>query len=244
MIRASDVEGEALKGPDGSVLGTLEKLLLHPDGTAVVVGATVRPPAALVVVGRRQTYVPLSALEFAADGASTSLATLPKGREAAQGLGVDPDFAVIWSGMPIQGPSEAQVGIVSDFSFDPRTGALSVLLADGGAIANSAYGVLSVPMDAIVGYAAGAVHITLTAVKLEASGGMAKAAAAAVVGAGQAVSAAGEAAGGAVTAASGAVGRAIKAARESRIPERAAHKAGKTWYDSVQAFREGMNGDD
>jgi hypothetical protein len=244
MIRASDVEGGALKGPDGSALGTLERMLLHPDGTAVVVGATVRPPAALVVLGRPQTYVQLGALAFDADGVSTSLAKLPKGREAAHGLGVDPDFAVIWSGMPIQGPSEAMVGTVSDFSFDPETGALSELLADGGAIANSAYGVLSVPADAIVGYSAGAVHITLAAAQLDAAGGMAKAAAVAVVGVVQAVSAATDAAGDAVINASGATGRAIKAAKESRIPERAAHKAGKTWHDSVKAFREGMNGDE
>lgn len=243
MVRASEVEGREVSGLDGSALGTLEKLLLHPDGTPVVVGAAMRPPAALVVVSRPETYLPLSALRFSKTATSTTLVKLPRSRDSVEPLGANPDLTVIWSGMPIEGPSSEPVGKVADFEFDPGSGAVLRLEADGGAVANAAYGRLDVPAEAIVGYSAGAVHLSKTATDLEATGGMAKAAATALAGAAEAVSAASEAAGNAVVGASGAAGRAIKAAKDSKIAERAAHKAGKTWRDSVKAFRDGMTGE-
>lgn len=243
MARASEVEGSALTGPDGSSLGTLETLLLHPDGSPVVVGAAVRPPAALVVVAKAQTFIPLTTLTFSDHGVTTSLDRLPKVRDAAEALGLDPDFTIIWSGMPIEGPSGFGVGKVADFEFDPETGKVLSLLAEGGAVATAAYGVLTVPAEAIAGYSAGAVHLTREVFQLDAEGGIAKAAAAAVVGAKEAVGAVGEMAGNAVVNASGATGRAIKAAKDAQIAERAADTVGKTWRDSVKAFREGMDGD-
>jgi hypothetical protein len=239
---ASEVEGSTLKGPAGSVVGTLQNLLLHPSGEPTVVGASVRPPAALVVVERRETYVPLSALDFRAGGATTSLEKLPKVRASADVLGLDPDLTVIWTGMPVAGPSGAQVGTVGDFGFDPETGAVTSLRVDGGVVANAAYGKLDIPADAVLGYASGAVRISVAAPELQASGGVAKAAAAAVVGATASLAAVGEIAGDAAVKASGAAGRAIKAASDGTVVERAAKRAGKTWRDSVEAFREGMNG--
>lgn len=244
MARASEAEGSALIGPDGSILGTLETLLMHPDGSPVVVGAAVRPPATLVVLAKAQTFIPLAAIAFSGGGVATSLSALPKVRDAAEALGLDPDFTVIWSGMPIEGPSGARGGKVADFEFDPDTGAVLSLTADGGAVANAAYGVLTVPAGAIIGYSAGAVHLSREPIELDADGGIAKAAAAAVVGVKEAASAAGEIAGAAVIGASGATGRAIKAAKDAQIGERAADKVGKTWRDSVKAFREGMDGDE
>ena len=244
MARASEIEGSALVGPDGSSLGTLERLLLHPDGRPTVVGAAVRPPAALVVVAKAQTFIPLSTLAFSGQRVSTPLPKLPKVRDAAEALGLDPDFTVIWSEMPIEGPSGTRCGKVADFEFDLETGSVQSLVADGGAVATAAYGLLTVPADAIVGYSAGAVHLSREVVELEAEGGIAKAAAAAVVGAKEAASAVGEIAGNAVVTASAATGRAIKAAKDAQIGERAADKVGKTWRDSVKAFREGRNGDE
>jgi len=244
MVRASEVEGSALIGPDGSSLGTLETLLLHPDGTPVVVGAAVRPPAALVVVAKAQTFIPLSTLIFSDGRVTTLLPKLPKVRDAADALGLNPDFTVIWSGMPVEGPSGLRAGKVADFEFDPETGAVVSMVIDGGAVATAAYGALTVPDGAIVGYTAGAVHLNRELVELEAEGGIAKAAAAAVVGAKEAAAAVGEIAGNAVVNAGAATGRAIKAAKDAQIGERAADKVGKTWRDSVKAFREGMDGDD
>jgi hypothetical protein len=241
---ASEVEGSALKGPDGSVLGTLLKMLFHPSGEPTVVGAQVRPPAALVVVAMPETYLPLSALTFSRSGVSTDLPKLPKARASAAQLGYDPDLTVIWSDMPIAGPSGAPFGSVADIEFDPVSGVVLGLVANEGAMANAAYGRLDVPVDAIVGYDCGAVKVSVEAPALEAAGGLAKAAAATVVGASQAVSAAGEVVGDAVVHAGEAAGRAIKAVKDSKVAEKAARSVGTTWRDSVKAFKDGMKGDE
>lgn len=243
MVRASEVEGRTLTGPDGSVFGTLDRLLLHPDGSAIVMGAAVRPPAVLVVVGRPQTFIALAGLNIAADGVSTTLVKLLKGREAAEAFGSNPDRTIIWTGMPVAGPGDAAMGIVSDFEFDPVTGAVLAVLVAGGVVANAAHGALSAPAEAIMGYSAGAVHLCRGPEELDATGGLAKTAAAAAVRATGAVSAASEMAGDAVVSASGAAGRAIKAAKDAQIGERAARTAGKTWRDTVDAFRDGMKDD-
>jgi hypothetical protein len=157
---------------------------------------------------------------------------------------LDPDFTVIWTGMSLTGPSGTPAGTVKDFVFDPRTGAVASLEADGGTVANAAYGSLNVPAEAIVGYSAGTVRLSRGPSEFEASGGIAKAAAVAVVGVAGAVSAASDLAGAAVVGASGVAGRAIKAAKEAQVAEKAAHRVGRTWRDSIDAFREGLGGDE
>jgi hypothetical protein len=240
---ASRVEDSKLYAPDGTLLGTLKKLLLHPSGEPVVVGAMVRPPAALVVLERPDTYIPLSALRFADEAVYAKLEKLPKARASAEALGFDPDLTVIWTKMPVVGPSGTEIGVVGDFGFDPSTGAVLGLVVDGGAVANAAYGKLDVPIRFVTGYEAGAVHISVEATGLEPSGGLAKAAAVAVVGASESVAAVGEAVGGAVVDASGAAGRAIKAVKDSKVAGKVTRKAGKTWSDTVKAFRDGMKDD-
>ncbi len=245
MARASEVENEKMTGPDGEAAGTVLRLLLHPDGTPSVVGASVRPPAALVVVSRPETYLPLSALTLsgAAAGATTTLAKLPSTRASADALGFDPDRTVIWSGMPVAGPSGAVFGTVSDFEFDPVSGTVLTLFVGESVVAGAAYGKLEVPAEAIVGYSAGAVHISVEAPALDAEGGLAKAAAATVVSAAGTAAVVGDAVGGAVVAAGAATGRAIKAVKDSQVVEKAARSVGSTWRDSVKAFRDGMKDD-
>jgi hypothetical protein len=240
---ASEVEGVRLYGPDGSLAGTVVNLLFHPSGEPVVVGATVRPLNALVVVGRPETYVPLSALRFERGHTWLTIDKLPKTRTSAEALGYDPELTVIWSGMPTSGPSGKQFGTVGDFDFDPGTGAVLGLVAHEGAAANAAYGRLAVSAGAVLGYSNGAVRLSAEAAELEASGGLAKASAAAVAGASESVSAVGEIVGDAVVRASTAAGRAIKVVKESDVAGKAARKAGATWRDSVKAFKDGMKGD-
>lgn len=240
MTQASDAEGSALSGPDGSVLGKVTRLLLHPSGEAVVVGAEVRPPAAMVVVAMPETYVPLSALAFSKAGVTTTLSKLPKVRASADALGYDPDLTVVWSGMPVAGPAARVFGTIGDIDFDPASGAVRSLVVNEGAVANAAYGHLDVPADAIVGYAEGAVRVSIEAPQLDSSGGLAKAAAAAVVGASETVSAAGDVVGDAVVAAGAATGRAIKAVKDTKVVEKATSSVSSTWRDSVKAFKDGM----
>lgn len=244
MTRASEVEGERMYAADGELAGTLVNLLFHPSGDPVVVGAAVRPLNALVVVGRPETYLPLSALRFERGHVWLMIDKLPKTRASAEKLGYNPDLTVIWTDMPTAGPSGTQFGTVGDFEFDPKTGALLELTARENATANAAYGMLVVPADAIVGYADGEIRLTREGVDLDASGGLAKASAAAVVGATESVNAVGEAVGDAVVAAGSAAGRAIKAVKDSQIAEKAARRVGSTWRDSIKAFKDGMKDDE
>ena len=100
---ASGIEGRRLTGADGVALGTITNVLFHPSEPRAI-GFAVRPPNALAVVERPGTYLPLSALTFASDGAHCDLAKLPSGGKAEQALGYDPDLTVIWTGMPVGGP--------------------------------------------------------------------------------------------------------------------------------------------
>lgn len=244
MTLASEVEGAKMYEPDGALAGTLVNLLLHPSGEPVVVGAAVRPPNALVVVGRPETYIPLAVLRFERGRVWVTTGKLPKANASAEKLGYDPRLTVIWSGMWIDGPSGAPVGVLKDFEFDPETGAVLGLVASERASATAAYGNLRIARETIVGYREGAVHVTLEAPDIDASGGLAKAAAATVVGATESVSAVGEVVEDAVVRAGGAAGKAIKAVKESQLADKAARSVGTTWRDTVKAFKDGMKDED
>jgi len=243
VIKASDVEGAKMYDPKGEFAGTVISLLFDPSGAPLVVGAAVRPPAALVVVGRPETYIPLSGLTFKGNRVWLTMDKLPKARASEAKLGHHPDATIIWQHMPLVGPSGTQAGVVADFEFDPETGEVLRLVADGGAVATAAYGRLDVPLGAIVGYADGAVHLSIEAVDMETTGGIAKAAAATLVTATHQVDAATDAAAEAVVKASGVAGRAIKAVKDSNVAENVTKAAGTTWRDTVQAFKDGMKDD-
>lgn len=243
MMLASDVEGRPITGAGGIELGTIERLLYHPSEPAVI-GAMVRPPAALAVVTRPETFLPLTALAFTGAAVSTDLKKLPSQRASADKLGHDPDFTVIWTRMPVQGPSGAQIGVVSDVEFDASSGAVSRLEVAGGAIADAAHGRFVVPGRAVEGYSAGAVRIRTEAGGLEASGGFAKTAARAAVAASQRADEVGRAVEDTVVAASGATGRAIKAVADAKVAERTVKRVRSTWRDTIKAFKEGMKDED
>jgi len=238
MVFASSIEGQALTGAEGVALGAVTNVLYHPAEPRVI-GVAVRPPAALKVVERPGTYLPLSALSIGPEGTTCGLVKLPSGRRAAEDLGYDPDITVIWTGMTVLGPGGEQLGRVSDVEFDPESGVVTRVDVGAGAVADVAHGRYLVPGEAVLGYREGAVHIDVAAADLEGSGGFAKTAAEGAIAASAVVRAAGDA----VVEASGAAGRTIRAAAESDISQRAAATVKRTWRDSAKAFREGMKDD-
>lgn len=242
-VLASEVEGRPLLGDADVVLGTVTRLLYHPSASRVV-GAMVRPPAALVVVERPETFLPLAQLRFEADGAHADLKKLPSTRKGAEALGFNPDTTIIWTGMPVCGPSGRGVGVVGDVEFDPSGGAISRVEVAGGVVADAAHGRYVVSAASIGGYSEGAIRIAEEAGALETSGGLAKTAARAAVVASATAAAVGQAASDTVVAASGATGRAIRAASEAEVVKKAAKRVRHTWRDTVKAFRDGMDGDD
>ena len=243
MVLTSEIEGNPVRGAGGAVIGTVSNVLFHPTESRAI-GLMLRPPAALVVVSRPVTFLPLSAVRFDSKGAVTDLAKLHRGRAGAQALGHDPDTTIIWTGMDVRGPSDRIMGVVSDVEFDPESGAVGRIEVAAGVVADTAHGRLVVPAELLEGYREGAVHVSVESASLEASGGLAKAAARTAVVASAAMNAVGEAVGDSVVAASGAAGRAIKKVNDSKVAEKAAARVKGTWRDTVQAFRDGMNDDD
>jgi uncharacterized protein YrrD len=238
MVRSSGIEGRSLLTAEGAELGTIVNVLFHPEEPRAV-GYAVRPPNALAVVERPETYLPLSAVVFSSDGACCELGKLPTGGKAASALGYDPDSTVIWMGMPVARADEALIGAISDVSFDEASGEVSRIDVGGGAIADAAHGRYVIPGDQVRGYREGAVRVTADISVLDGTGGLAKSAAETAVAAGQVARAVGEA----VIDASGATGRAIRAVKEVDLAKNTAEKAKRTWRDTVDAFREGMKDD-
>lgn len=176
MVFIGDIEGNSLTGAGGAMLGTVTNVLFHPTEPRVI-GVAVRPPAVAVVVTRKGTYLPLSALSFGAEGTSCGLDKLPTGRKAAEGLGFDPETTVIWSGMPVADPHGRAIGVVRGVSFDATSGVVDRIDVGSGTVADVAHGRYLVPGDAVTGFESGAVHITAEAGDLQGSGGLAVAAA-------------------------------------------------------------------
>jgi len=239
MALLTSIEAHELLGADGVVLGSVQNLLFHPSEPRVV-GVMVRPPAALVVVQRPETFLPLEGLAFTKAGTSVELKKLPGQRKGAEGLGFDPDTTVIWAGMPVRTPSGREIGIVRDVEFDPASGAVGRMEVAAGMVADAAHGRFVVPGASVLRYSEGAIEIGLEAGELEASGGLAKTAASTLVAASATASALGEQVGDVVVSASGAAGRAIKAVSDSKVAEKTTARVKSTWRDSVKAFRDGM----
>lgn len=243
MALASSIEDRDLLGAGGVTLGTVRRLLFHPS-EACIVGAMVRPPRALIVVARHETYLPLTSMRFDGDGTVTELAKLPRARKGAEGLGFDPETTVIWTGMPVVSPTDRVVGTVSDVDFDPVSGRVKMVEVAAGLVADTTHGRYVVPGARVRGFADGAVRIEAEAVDLEASGGLAKAAAGTFIAASETVAALGESVGNAVVGASAAAGRAIKAVADAKVAEKTVKRVKNTWRDSVKAFHDGMRDDE
>jgi sporulation protein YlmC with PRC-barrel domain len=242
MLLASEIERRPLTGTAGVELGRVESIIFHPSELCAV-GIMVRPPAILYVVGKPDTFLPFAGLRFTANGVECDLKKLPTGRNAADGLGYDPETTIIWTGMDVRGPSGEPVGKVTDIELDEVSGAITRLEIAAGAVADTAHGRFVAPVGVIEGYRAGAIRATVEAGELEATGGFAKTAAETVVAVSQAANAAGDAIGERVVAASGATGRVIKAAADAEVAQRTVRRVRNTWRDSVKAFREGMKDD-
>jgi len=242
MPLASSIEGSPLTGADGAGLGTVVRVLYHPEEPRAV-GLMVRPPSIYGMVERRETFLPLSAVRFTKTAVRCELSKLPTGRKAADGLGFDPDTTVIFSGMPVLSTTERSIGVIAEVEFDAESGRIERLELASGAVADTAHGRYLVPGALVEGYRTGAVRVAAEAGSLETTGGMAKVAAETAVAASEAAKSAAVAGEAAVIGASRATGRMIKSIKDARVPEKTAERAKSTWSDTIKAFREGMEDD-
>jgi len=240
MTLASSIEGASLLGAGGVALGSVVRVLYHPQEPRAI-GVMVRGPSIYGMVERRDTFLPLAAVRFKAGAVSSDLRKLPTGRNAADGLGFDPDTTVMWSGMPVLGPSEQPIGVVAEVEFDPASGGIATLEVAGGAVADVAHGRFLVPGALVDGYRAGAVRVTAEAGELETTGGMARVAAQTAVATSEAAKSAAAAGEAAILDASRATGRAIKSIKDARVAEKTTDRVKSTWRDTIKAFREGKD---
>ena len=162
MALASNTEGFRLIGAEGADLGSVRRVLYHPEGTRVI-GLMIRPTAMMYVVERAETFLPLDAVRIAPGSVTCDLKKLPTGRRAAEGLGLDPDKTVIWTGMAVRGLSGGAMGIVRDVEFDAVTGEVRRIEIAGGAVADAAVGRFVAEAAQVEGYRDGAIRLRVDA---------------------------------------------------------------------------------
>jgi hypothetical protein len=237
-----NIEGSRLLNKSGGRLGEVTRVLYHPSEPRVV-GLMVRPKARLYVFERKETYVPLGALEFV-EGVGPRMAapikSLPGPVRAASTFGYDPDETVIWTSMIVKAPSDRPVGFVHGTEFGARTGSIKLMEVACGKVSDAAYGRYIVDGPMVLGYREGAVRISVEAHELPRGGGAAKAAAKGAVATSQAVDKAGAVVESGMVSAGAATGKVLHKVGKARLGERAAKTAGRTWRNTVDGFRDGM----
>jgi hypothetical protein len=222
---------------DGVPLGTVEHVLFHPAEPRaialqirpVLLGGLVPVPAAFVAIS--QTVLRDGAVAFEGD-------KLPSRARAERSIGHDADATVIWRGMPVAAAGGARFGAVADADLADDW-SVAAMYVSTGAAGDLAHGRLRAEGTLVEGFDGRAVVVRATADGLEASGGAAKAAAAAVGTVKERASAAAEAAGSAASDAGSIVGSAVRSAAGSK----AVRRARGTLRDVADAFREGYRGD-
>jgi len=148
------------------------------------VGFVVSRPHLLLLINRKDRYVALDSVALSDGRLTVAAQGAAWDGSAAKRLGLSWDDTVIWMGMPVHTRSGANLGIVRDALFDPKTGRLSALGLSGGMTADLALGVRDLDASLVSGFDGDAVVVSDEAASTEASGG-----AAAVAGRGAAVGA-------------------------------------------------------
>ncbi len=176
MPRMSALEGTAVTGSQGKVLGSVAAVLFHPSEPRAI-GVMVQRPRTAGVVARPPVYVPLGALTARADGLVFDGKSLPSEKDTEQFLGYSWDVTVHWAHMPVRSSDGGVIGAVDDVTFDFEGGAVSSMRVSTGILGDVAVGRLEVPGELVEGFMTDAVVVSATYSDLEVSGGAAKAAA-------------------------------------------------------------------
>jgi sporulation protein YlmC with PRC-barrel domain len=235
MVRMSDIEGAELTGPSGVRLGTIERVLFHP-GEPRVVALMVKPNPALYVVELPSAYIPFSEVSVGGAVVRWDGVKLPSRGHTERALELDMDATVIWRGMPVASPTGRLAGTLADATFS-ESGVLEGLSVSTGGVGDIAHGRLDVPGDLVRGFDGRAVVVEAEPEDLEASGGVARQAAAAAASRESRAGTVAGATGDAVVDASYVAGRALRSAARS-APVSKARSALKGLAD---AFREGYD---
>jgi uncharacterized protein YrrD len=176
MPRMSSLEGADVLNASGTRVGTVCGLVFHPSEPCVI-GLAVRRPRLGGVVARQPVYIALAAVAFDERGVLLGTKRLPTNAGGAKTIGASWDDTVLWDAMPVRSSDGEPVGVVGDVAFDAATGAVNGIRVSTGIIGDMAVGRLEVPGELVEGFDGEAVIVGAGYADLEASGGVAKAAA-------------------------------------------------------------------
>lgn len=156
LITNDELRGMRVMGgkKGSSRIGKIRRMVFHPRERRVV-GFIVKRPDLALMFHRKDLFVSLQGFDFV-DGRvvvrQTSDAT-DKG--ACKALGIDYDSCVMWEGLPLMTESGEVLGTVGTVTFDRSSGAVSTVLADAGATANTLLGTRVIPVSYIKGFRRG-----------------------------------------------------------------------------------------
>ena len=169
------VTKQGRKGDKLKKVGKVHMAVFEPHGTKVA-GILVKRPDVAGMVKRADVFVALDALGTCEEGLLITNEKDSTDDAARKRLGLDWDDCVVWSGMDARTEGGRELGYVSDFSFDERTGAVETFFVGDGGVAESLVGAVPIPVSMLRRYSKGYMVVDDAAANLELSGGAAAAA--------------------------------------------------------------------
>lgn len=156
LITNNDLRGvRVLGGKKGTAhIGKVRRLVFHPRERRVV-GFIVKRPDLALMFHRKDLFVQLQGFDFVDGRVVVRQSADATDKGACKALGVDYDSCVLWEGMPLVTESGDTLGLVGTVAFDRDTGAISTVLADAGATANTLLGKRIIPASLIRGFRRG-----------------------------------------------------------------------------------------
>jgi uncharacterized protein YrrD len=179
MARVAAITGLAIAGADGRPLGRVNAVLFHPSRPQVV-GIEVDPGPLWHLFERRKRYAELASVSLEEAGVRLAAARLPRDEVGERSLGFSWHDTVVWKGMPVRSAAGERVGVVHDVEFDAASGEVASVVISTGIVGDAAIGRLEVDGPLVRGFDGSAVVVEQGYADLEASGGVAKHAAAGV----------------------------------------------------------------
>ena len=137
-----------------SSIGKVRRMVFHPRERRVV-GFIVKRPDLALMFHRKDLFVQLQGFDMVDGRVVLRQSPDATDKGACKALGIDYDSCVMWEGLPLMTESGETLGMVGTVTFDRETGAISTVLADAGATANTLLGKRVIPASLIKGFRRG-----------------------------------------------------------------------------------------
>jgi sporulation protein YlmC with PRC-barrel domain len=143
------------KKPDAtSKVGKIHAAVFHPTERRCV-GFLVKRPDLALMFHRSDVFVAFNGFEKVDGHFVIKRDPSATDKGACKALGVNWDHCILWIGMPIVDKSGRSYGVVSDVTFEARTGNVISVKVSEGATANVILGVREIPASLIYGFKVG-----------------------------------------------------------------------------------------